>query len=72
MEYIVKCSFCGETYFVNSNENNAKFSCETCGATNSTDDIIEVGIESIKAVLYGLPEKADTEKDSSTDTAEDE
>lgn len=42
MEYIVKCSFCGETYFVNSNENNAKFSCETCGATNSTDDIIEV------------------------------
>lgn len=37
-----------------------------------TDDIIEVGIESIKAVLYGLPEKADAENDSLTDTAEDE
>ncbi len=37
-----------------------------------TDDIIEVGIESIKAVLYGLPEKDDAENDSFTDTAEEE
>lgn len=35
MEYIVKCSFCGETYFVNSNGSNAKFSCGACGAVNS-------------------------------------
>ncbi|MBO5895935.1 MAG: DUF1385 domain-containing protein [Clostridia bacterium] len=36
-----------------------------------TDDIIEVGIESIKAVLYGLPEKEDS-KDANEDTTEEE
>mgnify|MGYP003310350586 CR=1 FL=1 len=33
-----------------------------------TDDIIEVGIESIKAVLYGMPEKAQEEE--SVDSAD--
>jgi uncharacterized protein YqhQ len=33
-----------------------------------TDDIIEVGIESIKAALYGMPEKAQEEE--SVDSAD--
>ncbi len=41
MEYMVKCDYCGETYFVNSNIPNAKFTCESCGAQNGKDDIIE-------------------------------
>ena len=41
MEYMIKCSFCGGTYFVNSGNRHAKFYCEACGATNSTDDILE-------------------------------
>ncbi len=41
MEYIVKCRFCGVTYFVNSSSSNARFSCETCGAINGMDDIVE-------------------------------
>ena len=36
-----------------------------------TDDIIEVGIESIKAVLYGLPEKESSE-DTASDITEEE
>lgn len=32
-----------------------------------TDDIIEVGIESIKAVLYGMPEKTDDQTDQAED-----
>ena len=35
-----------------------------------TDDIIEVGIESLKAVLYGVPEKAE-EDDTSAEESED-
>ncbi len=37
-----------------------------------TDDIIEVGIESIKAVLYGMPEKKDSSDESVKDTTEEE
>ena len=36
-----------------------------------TDDIIEVGIESIKAVLYGLPKKESSE-DTASDITEEE
>ncbi len=36
-----------------------------------TDDIIEVGIEAIKAALYGMPEKADDIDDSPEITEED-
>lgn len=53
MEYIVKCSFCGETYFVNSDGSNVKFSCGACGATNSTDDIIETIASQSKTVIDG-------------------
>lgn len=37
-----------------------------------TDDIIEVGIESIKAALYGMPEKTDTEYDTEKADKSDE
>ena len=36
-----------------------------------TDDIIEVGIESLKAVLYGVPEKDDSQNDTPVDESED-
>ena len=37
-----------------------------------TDDIIEVGIESIKAVLYGIPEKPEATGDEETKESETE
>ena len=37
-----------------------------------TDDIIEVGIESIKAVLYGIPEKDNSEDIATDSTTEEE
>lgn len=36
-----------------------------------TDDIIEVGIESIKAVLYGMPEKKTDEADEASAEADE-
>lgn len=53
MEYIVKCRFCGVTYFVNSSSSNARFSCETCGAINGMDDIVEKITAQSKTVMDG-------------------
>ncbi len=40
--------------------------------TEPTDDIIEVGIESLKAVLYGIPEKQEENEDEKSDAMSEE
>lgn len=58
MEYIVKCSYCGVTYFVNSEGNNANFSCDSCGAVGGKNDVVEAIDSKYKTISNGKDDDA--------------
>lgn len=59
MKYIVKCPYCGQVYTKDVKENDIDFSCDSCGAQNTTRDAIEtIYTETEKDALEKAKEEA--------------
>lgn len=64
MKYIVKCSYCDNTYAVNVSKHEMTFICNSCGAANGMGNVIE-RIPTWKSLVKGNRNEAVTDADIS-------